>query len=185
MKQLYTQLENRQLRFDGASVVSPTAVSWFLLHGAAAAQLRVSEIDSDVELFNANVSDEEQLKLPEEAVELDLGWQLPEPLASWGAEELRRYIAIRFELNCPQSYSPAQFDLALERLEAELQEIQRRGMTEFFKTIIYVLDVFREKKVVWGVGRGSSCASYILFILGLHSVDCVALDVPMEEFFHD
>jgi len=48
--------------------------------------------------------------------------------------------------------------------------------------LIYVLDVMREKKVIWGVGRGSSCSSYLLYLLGLHEVDPVKYDVEFTDF---
>ena len=58
-------------------------------------------------------------------------------------------------------------------------------MTEFVKTVIFIVDTFKEAGIVWGVGRGSSCASYILFLLGLHLVDPIKFDISMDEFFHD
>jgi DNA polymerase III alpha subunit len=82
-------------------------------------------------------------------------------------------------------YTEAQIEVAAKRITDEIDEIEQRGMKEFMRTIIYVLDTFREKGIVWGVGRGSSCACYILFVLGLHAVDCVLHEIPLEEFFHD
>ena len=52
-----------------------------------------------------------------------------------------------------------------------------------FKTLLYIIDTFKSQNVFWGVGRGSSCASYILYLIDLHLVDSVLYDIPMEEFF--
>lgn len=183
MKELNTQLENRKLRFDGVSIVSPEQVAEMLLLGAKPHQLRVTHLDEDIEAFNDNVPDDPISVDVGEPVKLDFSWKLPEPYLSM---DLRATIVARavdrlLQLNYPDDVQLA----ASERIQAEFEEIERRGMVEFMKTIIYVLDVFREKGVIWGVGRGSSCASYILFILGLHSVDCIKYNVLMGEFFHD
>ena len=40
----------------------------------------------------------------------------------------------------------------------------------------------RLNNVVWGLGRGSSTASYILYLLGVHKIDSLYYDLPIEEF---
>jgi len=45
------------------------------------------------------------------------------------------------------------------------------------------VNIFEENKVVWGTGRGSSCASYILYLIGIHQVDSVKYDLDLGEFF--
>jgi DNA polymerase III alpha subunit len=46
----------------------------------------------------------------------------------------------------------------------------------------YVVDTLRANNVVWGVGRGSSVASYVLFIIGVHKIDSVKYDLDWREF---
>ena len=48
--------------------------------------------------------------------------------------------------------------------------------------LIYLVDVMRENNVVWGVGRGSSVASYILYLIGIHKVDSVKHNLDYTEF---
>lgn len=177
-----TQLDDRELRFDGVSHISPELVSKFFLLGAQPHQLRVTSIDSEVELFNANVDGEElRLNDPTE-VKLDFAWNLPERYLNLDLDE---WVATCFETRCPRYYTVHQHDQAIQRLADELAEIKQRDMTRLIQTIAYVLDVFKEKGVVWGVGRGSSCACYVLFVMGLHSVDCIRYGIPMSEFFHE
>lgn len=182
MKQLSVQLSDRELRFDGVSIIHPEQVAAALLRGVQPSELRLTEHSPDTLLFNDN-SAERLLTACQEPIKLDFTWLLPEPYLSMdlGATIVDRAEARLIELNYPLDVN----HLALERIMEEYEEIEKRGMVEFFKTIIYILDTFRQQGVVWGVGRGSSCASYILFILGLHSVDAVLYDVPMSEFFHD
>ena len=40
----------------------------------------------------------------------------------------------------------------------------------------------RENQLIWGVGRGSSTASYVLYLLGVHRIDSMYYDLDPEEF---
>jgi DNA polymerase III alpha subunit len=40
----------------------------------------------------------------------------------------------------------------------------------------------KERNIVWGVGRGSSVASYVLFLIGTHKVDSVKYELDFNEF---
>ena len=71
------------------------------------------------------------------------------------------------------------------RVDNELAMIKKMNMAEFFRTLIYVVETLKSTKTVWGVGRGSSCASLVLYLIGLHRVDPVKFNIDMTEFFHD
>lgn len=185
MRRLETELADRVLRFDGVSILKPDDIAYAFAKGLKPADIRATELTDEVEQFNANVTLEEQLRLAKpEPIRVDLAWRLPMEYQQLQLEDYVQQVFVN-RTDVLASYTEAQLEEAVERVAAELVEIQRRGMGEFLKTVIYVLDVFRKTNVVWGVGRGSSCASYILFLLGLHVVDCVRLGVPMIEFFHD
>jgi DNA polymerase III alpha subunit len=184
VKRLAVDLIDRVLRFDGVSVISPEMVARCLLLGVSPAQLRVTETGWEVEQFNAQVPEELEIKLDQpEPISLDFRWQLPDEYLTMDLWE--RIAAAYIKREDELAYSVQEEDEALCRMEEEYDEIKQRGMIEFVKTVIYVIDTFRANNVVWGVGRGSSCASYVLFLLGLHSVDCIKLQVPAAEFFHD
>lgn len=184
MEQLQTGLLDRILRFDGVSIVTKEQAIALLLRGAQPKDLRAVVEDEEFDKFNAQVSSEEKIHIAKpEPISVNLEWQLPEPHLSMDlrATIVDRAVARLLKLN----YSEELQLKASERIMLEYDEIEKRGMVEFMKTVIYILDTFQRQNIVWGVGRGSSCACYILFILGLHVVDCVKFDVPMEEFFHD
>jgi hypothetical protein len=69
------------------------------------------------------------------------------------------------------------------RLIWELQRMEEKEMFPFVRCLLYVTYQFKEKGVVWGVGRGSSCASLVMFLLDINRVDPVKYDIPAEEFF--
>jgi DNA polymerase III alpha subunit len=46
----------------------------------------------------------------------------------------------------------------------------------------YLVDTLRENKVLWGVGRGSSVASYVLYLIGVHKIDSLKYNLDIAEF---
>ena len=70
-----------------------------------------------------------------------------------------------------------------ERFENELLKIEEKNMGDFVRTLIYVLETLREQRIPVGVGRGSACASFVLFLMDAHRIDPVKYDIPMNEFF--
>jgi DNA polymerase III alpha subunit len=69
------------------------------------------------------------------------------------------------------------------RVEQELALFEKHGMTPVLKAMKYIVDTLRANNVVWGVGRGSSVASYVLHIIGVHKINSVKYNIPIEEFF--
>jgi len=70
----------------------------------------------------------------------------------------------------------------LQRVGAELLEFQRRDMMPLLKWMKYFVDTCRANKVVWGVGRGSSVASYVLYLIGVHRIDSMKYNLDWQEF---
>jgi DNA polymerase III alpha subunit len=70
-----------------------------------------------------------------------------------------------------------------ERVVEELRLFAKHDMIPVLKTMKYVVDTLRANNVVWGVGRGSSVSSYVLFIIGVHKIDSVKYKLPINEFF--
>jgi DNA polymerase III alpha subunit len=40
----------------------------------------------------------------------------------------------------------------------------------------------QDNRIIWGVGRGSSVASYVLYKLGVHRIDSMYYDLDPQEF---
>lgn len=70
----------------------------------------------------------------------------------------------------------------LQRAGQELIEYQRREMFPLLRYLKYIVDVMTKHNIVWGVGRGSSVASYVLYLLGVHQVDSMYYDLQLSEF---
>ena len=69
-----------------------------------------------------------------------------------------------------------------ERLIEELSLFRQHNMIDVLRYLKYFVDTMREHKIVWGVGRGSSVASYCLFLLGVHKVDSIKYKLDINEF---
>ena len=70
----------------------------------------------------------------------------------------------------------------LQRVGHELLLYQERGLFDLLRYLKYLVDVMQHNHVIWGVGRGSSVASYVLYLLGVHRIDSMYYDLDAEEF---
>ena len=92
----------------------------------------------------------------------------------------------------PEQYKTldiAEYILGLCSTEAELQRVghelllyQERDLFNLLRYLKYLVDVMIENRVIWGVGRGSSVASYVLYKLGVHRIDSMFYNLEPEEF---
>lgn len=73
-------------------------------------------------------------------------------------------------------------DAELQRCGQELLLFQERNLFDLLRYLVYLVDVMRENHLIWGVGRGSSVASYVLYKLGVHRIDSLHYDLDPEEF---
>jgi len=72
-----------------------------------------------------------------------------------------------------------------DRVSQELELYIKLGMYDVLHVMKYIVDTLRENNIVWGVGRGSSVASYVLYLIGVHKVDSIKYNLPIEEFFKE
>ena len=70
-----------------------------------------------------------------------------------------------------------------ERVNLELELFIKNGIYDVLHVMKYIVDTLRENNIVWGVGRGSSVASYVLYIIGVHKIDSIKYNLPIDEFF--
>ena len=73
-------------------------------------------------------------------------------------------------------------DAELQRCGHELLLYQERNLFNLLRFLKYLVDIMSEHRVIWGVGRGSSVASYVLYKLGIHRIDSMFYELDVEEF---
>lgn len=96
-------------------------------------------------------------------------WNMPE---EYNVMDLEQYFAEKV-------YTTEQ----INRVITELDLFRKNDMETMLKFMIYLVDIMKEQNIVWGVGRGSSVSCYLLFLVGLHSVDSLKYNLDMKEFF--
>lgn len=99
---------------------------------------------------------------------------------------------MRNKWHMPQQYR--EFDIAkwllsqckhpeeIQRVGKELLLYQKRGQFLLLQYMKYLVDLMRENNIVWGVGRGSSVSSFVLFLIGIHRINSVYYGLDIEEF---
>jgi len=73
-------------------------------------------------------------------------------------------------------------DAELQRVGEELLLYQERNLFDLLRYLKYLVDVMQSNRLIWGVGRGSSVSSYVLYLIGIHRVDSMFYDLDPAEF---
>lgn len=95
-------------------------------------------------------------------------WHLP--------DEYKNFDIAKFVLD------QCQDEEELQRAGQELLLYQERDMFILLKYLKYLVDTMRNNNIVWGVGRGSSVASFVLFLIGVHKINPIYYDLNIDEF---
>ena len=167
-----TVLKDRTLWFDGVNEIPSSSISDFILSGVPVTKIVATTGSDDLDLFNAL----EEYQIPRSKTDnakFDLSWNIP---VAYKIIDLKAFLL---------PFATAKGEKYVLRLTEELVEIDKRKLHDLFRTIIFIVDTLKHENKVWGVGRGSSCASLTLFLIGLHQVDPIKFNIDMTEFFHD
>jgi DNA polymerase III alpha subunit len=73
-------------------------------------------------------------------------------------------------------------DVQLQRCGHELLLYQQHDLFNLLRYLVYLVDVMKENHLIWGVGRGSSVSSYVLYLIGVHRIDSIYYNLDVEEF---
>lgn len=172
-------LGNRVLLEDGTSLVEPSDVELLLSKGIKPSNIVVTELTAEIAKFN-NLSPAKIKVFSKEPDPPEFSWLIPDEYKYLDVEQYLLDIAkAKIKVDDPLREQREQ------RLVEELILFENRGMLPLLKTLIFVLDRMKEQQVVWGVGRGSSCSSYLLYLIGLHHVDPVKYDISIKDFIRD
>lgn len=70
----------------------------------------------------------------------------------------------------------------LQRAGEELLIYAERNLLPMLCYLKYLVDIMKQNDIVWGVGRGSSVASFVLYIIGIHKINSIEYDLDFNEF---
>jgi len=174
---LSTELADRILWYDGDSTIEESHVINMLTDGVSTGGLFVSELSNDIKQYNSLVKGDAKITVKSE-IHLDpIKWIIPKKYMDLDPIE---YVTKVME-------TTPNLDDKLARLERVYQETilyEDMELIEMLRVLIYIINTLQTNNVVWGVGRGSSVSSYILYLIGVHDVDSYAYDLPIEDFLH-
>ncbi len=159
---------------DGISVVPPASLEAALTSGIPLASLAVTELTAEVKRLN-QLTDTKLSVKTELAKPFPPSWSLPDEYKYLSLDEHLLKLADRVKRD-------DLYEQRLERLAEEYSLFIERGLCDVLRALIYIIDGMTKAGVVWGVGRGSSCSSYLLYLIGLHAVDAVLYDIPITDF---
>ncbi len=139
------------------------------------------DANDDVDKFNSAMEEQGLDKL-QKYIPLDVDqktfdgvcqgeWFMPNEYKDINVYE---YVLGKAETPCPKHVQ--------DRIWQELDAFRDRGMKDLLRYMIYLVDFMRENDIVWGVGRGSSVASYVLYLIGVHRIDSIKYNLDWREF---
>jgi len=180
MSQQYTELNNRKLWFDGSVSVDPSNLMSLLLKGKFKNNLYTTEISEEINAYNRLVGSDEKITIKTDNNKLDISWNIPDEYKQINIKhhlinKLRDEMH-RFEM------SDNELKHRIIRIDQEMQTYIKLNLYELLQTLVYMIDVFNKESVVWGVGRGSSVSSYVLYLIGVHDIDSVLYDLNFNDF---
>ncbi len=80
------------------------------------------------------------------------------------------------------SYGTTELSTERLRIDDEINAFTERGMLDVLRYMVYLVDFMRKNNIVWGVGRGSSVASYVLYLIGIHKINPIQYGLDWHEF---
>jgi DNA polymerase III alpha subunit len=172
---MFTRLSDKTLWFDGSYSLTEDQLCDRMLMDLPLDRCFVEELTSNIKKYNLISDKPIEVKYSNDNIKTV--WNIPE-----------KYLHINILDHCLYKLNYIEGDeeykqKAKSRIEIEADFVDKMNMSDLFRCIIYLVDYFNENNIVWGVGRGSSCASYILYVIGLHCVDCIKYDINFKEFF--
>lgn len=76
-------------------------------------------------------------------------------------------------------------DIELQRLREERLEYEKRDLVTLLRLMMYLVDDFRRRNIIWGIGRGSSVASFVLYLIGITKINPLLYGLEISEFLKD
>ena len=68
------------------------------------------------------------------------------------------------------------------RVQMEYKLFEQKEFIKVLQFLMYFVDTLRANNLVWGVGRGSSVASFCLFLIGVHKINPLLYNLDITEF---
>jgi DNA polymerase III alpha subunit len=174
-----TELVDRTLWYDGDSSYPPNQIIKTISKGGIVEW--VDYTTDDICTYNKIATDDQQIGVKNNCNPLKFGWNIPKYYIEL---DVVNYIINKHAI-MTSGMSESEEDERDQRLAEEIIKFQDLELIDVLRVVIYMVDRLTENNVVYGVGRGSSVSSYVLFVLKVHDVDSFKYQLDMNDFLHD
>jgi DNA polymerase III alpha subunit len=162
--------------FDDGTVICKNAALMEMLYAGQDLNLAVAEPNSDIELYNHSNklldTNYGELQIATDPLYENINWfeywTTPDPYINMNIEE---YV-----------YDRCKTTEEVVRVQEELKLFEERNMFPVLRHLVFLTDTWREQKIFWGVGRGSSVGSFVLYLIGINRINPLDYDLGIEEF---
>ena len=137
----------------------------------------------DIKLYNLHCNELDLFELKMLSTELDKDLFDLQKQREWFIPKHYKELDIEDYIKRLIPSSGQDVNIITARVEQELAEYKARNLYDMLRCLVYIIDTMRKHDIVWGVGRGSSVASYVLYLLGVHKVNSVKYNIDLKEFF--
>lgn len=176
-----TSLKDRTLWFDGTSEISSNDILNFIMLNPNV-PICVDEITPEIKQYNKFVKKEEKICIKESNNITEKVWKIETEI------NVEDFVLDKFEKEISDNNwgitSPNVIKRA-ERVSQELKAFKKHNLMNLLRVLIYIINTLNTKNQVWGVGRGSSVSSYILYLIGVHDVDSVLYNIDFTDFIQE
>lgn len=169
------ELNGRRILDDGTVICSEAALL-DLLYSERSLVGVIAEPSADVDLHNAT---DQLLDSGYGAIatgsqgiygstDWNRHWTTPEP---WDGADVESICLTRCESQEER-----------DRVRLEMAMFRERDMEPALRHLLYLVDHWRSNGVLWGVGRGSSVSSLVLFLIGINRINPLEFHLDIGEF---
>lgn len=170
-----TKLKGRTLYYDGDIEVQAKMAPLFALSNPGI-KFYVDEITNDQMVGELLIDKDNRVQVKSFVRPLDFAWKIPEKYLKMSIDD-RICDALVDENLSDDELAPR-----IVRMQEEMQIYKKLDLLDFLRTLCYIVDTLEEKNIPWGVGRGSSVSSYVLYLIGIHDIDSVKFELKFKEF---
>lgn len=174
----FNLIANHKLWVDGTITVETLDNLLNLIQrGVSVDRLFVEQTTPEIQQYNNLVSSNQKLTKKQSVAPLNYNWNIP---AEYLDFDVMNHLVNKLEEE--YDIESSEFEDRFKRICEELVIFKRNNINHILNVIIYIINTLEENNVVWGVGRGSSVSSYVLYLIGVHDVDSVKYKLSITDF---
>ncbi|MGI0076382.1 MAG: hypothetical protein ACREAU_03135 [Nitrosopumilaceae archaeon] len=180
-----TQLKNRVLWYDGDSTIKAGDLLQIIKADQPRGILFVDSITDEIKQYNLAAVTEQQFNVKTQLKQFNVDWNFPD---IYRDIDITKYIGQLLQKECFNNQWDASSTEYLQRQQRVINELklyEKKNLFHVLRALIYIINTLEHTNVVWGVGRGSSVGSYVLYLLKVHDVDSVFYELDISDFMRD